>query len=171
MTRLALNLSGYVNGVARRHAETTERMFPGYRIPRRHQWRSRRDLGHTSDFAPLCSRRIFRTGSTNRKFWFGRSQLPEDEIWSCHQAAKSELSDTVKEITGLALNPDMPIIGLRAAHDRLQAPGCCCSLIWIGSGASPSAIPSRSSWPARRTRTMPSGKEAIAELHRVMQSN
>ena len=32
MTRLALNLAGYVNGVARRHAETTEHMFPGYRI-------------------------------------------------------------------------------------------------------------------------------------------
>src|SRR5262249_58979953 len=32
MTRLALNLADYVNGVARRHAETTENMFPGYRI-------------------------------------------------------------------------------------------------------------------------------------------
>jgi starch phosphorylase len=32
MTRLALNLSGWVNGVAARHAETTRRMFPGYRI-------------------------------------------------------------------------------------------------------------------------------------------
>ena len=27
-----LNLAGYVNGVARRHAETTQHMFPGYRI-------------------------------------------------------------------------------------------------------------------------------------------
>src|SRR5262249_40917832 len=32
MPRLALNLAGYVNGVARRHAQTTEQMFPGYRI-------------------------------------------------------------------------------------------------------------------------------------------
>ena len=32
MTRLALNLADYVNGVARRHAETTRQMFPGYRI-------------------------------------------------------------------------------------------------------------------------------------------
>jgi glycogen phosphorylase len=32
MTRLALNLSAWVNGVAARHAETTRRMFPGYRI-------------------------------------------------------------------------------------------------------------------------------------------
>ena len=32
MTRLALNLSGHVNGVARRHAEVSRRMFPGYEI-------------------------------------------------------------------------------------------------------------------------------------------
>ena len=32
MTRLALNLSDFVNGVASRHAETTTRMFPGYKI-------------------------------------------------------------------------------------------------------------------------------------------
>src|SRR3546814_13606774 len=29
MTHLALNLSGYVNGVAKRHAEPSRRMFPG----------------------------------------------------------------------------------------------------------------------------------------------
>jgi starch phosphorylase len=32
MTRLALNLSNWVNGVAARHAETARRMFPGYHI-------------------------------------------------------------------------------------------------------------------------------------------
>src|SRR5260370_16224982 len=29
LTRLALNLAGYVNGVARRHAETTQHIFRG----------------------------------------------------------------------------------------------------------------------------------------------
>src|SRR3546814_17173399 len=32
MTRLALGLSGFVNGVANRHAATSTRMFPGYRV-------------------------------------------------------------------------------------------------------------------------------------------
>src|SRR3546814_6481553 len=32
MTRRALNLCGYVNGVARRHATTTRDMFPGYSV-------------------------------------------------------------------------------------------------------------------------------------------
>ena len=32
MTRLALNLSEYINGVAKRHAEVSRGMFPGYRV-------------------------------------------------------------------------------------------------------------------------------------------
>ncbi len=32
MTRLGLNLSEYVNGVAERHAEVSRKMFPGYRV-------------------------------------------------------------------------------------------------------------------------------------------
>jgi len=32
MTRLALNLSEYVNGVAKRHAEVSRLMFPGYAV-------------------------------------------------------------------------------------------------------------------------------------------
>ncbi len=32
MTQLALNLSGYVNGVSKTHAQTTAKMFPGYAI-------------------------------------------------------------------------------------------------------------------------------------------
>ena len=32
MTQLALNLSEYVNGVAKQHAETSVHMFPGYRV-------------------------------------------------------------------------------------------------------------------------------------------
>src|SRR5690606_36736210 len=31
-TRLALNLSEHVNGVAKRHAETSRRLFPGYAV-------------------------------------------------------------------------------------------------------------------------------------------
>ncbi len=32
MTQLGLNLSEYVNGVAERHAETSRRLFPGYKV-------------------------------------------------------------------------------------------------------------------------------------------
>jgi len=32
MTRLTLNMSEYVNGVARNHAEVSRKMYPGYRV-------------------------------------------------------------------------------------------------------------------------------------------
>ena len=32
MTMLALNLSKYINGVAKKHGEVSQQMFPGYRI-------------------------------------------------------------------------------------------------------------------------------------------
>jgi len=32
MTRLALNLSEYINGVAKNHAEVSSKMFPGYSV-------------------------------------------------------------------------------------------------------------------------------------------
>jgi YVTN family beta-propeller protein len=43
MTRVALNLSGYVNGVAERHAETSRRMFKGFRFHAITQWHPRLD--------------------------------------------------------------------------------------------------------------------------------
>jgi len=37
--------------------------------------------------------------------------LPEDEIWRCHESAKGDLVRQVKEGTGVALDPDIPILG------------------------------------------------------------
>src|SRR3546814_13479410 len=38
-------------------------------------------------------------------------QLLEDEIWRCHQAAKSGLVARVKSLTGVSLDPAAPILG------------------------------------------------------------
>jgi starch phosphorylase len=43
MSTLGLNLSGFHNGVAKKHGEVSRNMFPGYDIPQRHQ---RRALAH-----------------------------------------------------------------------------------------------------------------------------
>ncbi len=37
MTMLAMNLSRYVNGVAKKHGEVSKALFPGFRNPRHHQ--------------------------------------------------------------------------------------------------------------------------------------
>lgn len=109
MTRLALNLSGYINGVARRHAETTEQMFPGYRI------RAVTNGVHVGRWAHEAFARLydrhFPQWQHEPEILVRALQLRDDEIWRCHQAAKADLIGRVGEVAGVSLDADLPIIG------------------------------------------------------------
>ena len=73
MTQLALNLSGYTNGVARRHAETTRHMFPSYRV---HAITNGVHVGSGRILhSPGCMRSTGPIGSTSPKSWCGSSAL------------------------------------------------------------------------------------------------
>ncbi|MCF8706959.1 alpha-glucan family phosphorylase [Rhizorhapis sp. SPR117] len=109
MTRLALNLAGYVNGVARRHAETTEHMFPGYRIHAVTNGIHPGTWTHPA-FAQLYTAHLPHW-QHEPEILVRALQLPEDEIWRCHESAKGDLIQQVKESTGVALDPDIPILG------------------------------------------------------------
>ena len=109
LTRLALNLSDYVKGVARRHAETTEHMFPGYRI---HAVTNGVHVGTWthSAFAALYT--------ANFPHWLHEPeilvralQLPEDAVWECHRLAKNDLIQLVKASAGTILDPDILTLG------------------------------------------------------------
>ena len=109
MTRLALNLSDYVNGVARRHAETTRHMFPGYRI------HAVTNGVHVGTWTHLAFARLY---DANFPQWQHEPevlvralQLAEAEVWECHRTAKQDLVERVKAITGTALDPNALIIG------------------------------------------------------------
>ncbi|HMD65581.1 MAG TPA: alpha-glucan family phosphorylase [Stellaceae bacterium] len=109
MTRLALNLSDYVNGVARRHAETTEHMFPGYRI---HAVTNGVHLGtwaHAA-FAKLYTA-SFPQWQHEPEILVRALQLPDDVVWECHQSAKSDLVQLVKTTANVVLDPDALILG------------------------------------------------------------
>ena len=109
MTRLALNLSGYVNGVARRHAETTEHMFPGYRV---HAITNGVHVGTwTHDaFAALFQANLPQW-QHEPEILVRALQLQENDVWRCHVAAKHDLIERVAALTGVALDPEKPIIG------------------------------------------------------------
>ena len=109
MTHLALNLAGYVNGVARRHAETTERMFPGYRIHAVTNGVHAGTWTHLS-FAQLYTAYLPRW-QHEPEILVRALQLPEDDVWRCHQAAKADLIRKVKETTGVVLDPDALTLG------------------------------------------------------------
>jgi glycogen phosphorylase len=109
MTQLALNLSGYVNGVARSHAETTRHMFPGYRV---HSVTNGVHVGTWAHgaFAGLYDAN-FPQWQHEPEILVRALQLPENEIWRCHQAAKADLVAMSRELTGTTLDPDLPILG------------------------------------------------------------
>lgn len=109
MTKLALNLSGFVNGVATRHAETTQQMFPGYKV------HAITNGVHAARWAHPVFSRLFNQRIPNwqvePELLFHADHLPDEDIWRAKQIAKSDLIDLVTEITGVALDPKVPIIG------------------------------------------------------------
>jgi len=109
MTRLALNLSDYVNGVAGRHAQTTENMFPGYRI---HAVTNGVHVGTWTHpaFAGLYDAN-FTQWQHEPEILVRALQLSEDAVWECHQNAKQDLVDLVKVSVGADLDPNIPILG------------------------------------------------------------
>ena len=109
LTRLALNLAGYVNGVARRHAETTQHMFPGYRIHAVTNGVHAGTWTHPA-FAALYTANIPQW-QHEPEVLVRALQFPEDALWECHRSARSDLIQSVKNATGTALDPDVPIFG------------------------------------------------------------
>ena len=109
MTCLALNLSEYVNGVAKRHAEVSRRMFPGYAV------HAVTNGVHASTWtsppiAAMYDQHV--PGWRHEPELLSRAdRIPNDTLWAAHQQAKQALIDKVKQRTGTVLNPDQPILG------------------------------------------------------------
>ena len=109
MTRLALNLSECVNGVAQSHAATSAHMFPGYAV------RAITNGVHpfawsSPSFIKLYDEHL--PGWCHEPEMLVRAdQIPNDAIWKAHQAAKQALIEMVKERTKVELRPDLPILG------------------------------------------------------------
>jgi len=109
MTLLALNLSGYVNGVARRHAETTHRIFPGYHVRAITNGVHGPTWTHSS-FAHLYHAH-FPQWAYEPEVLARADQLADDAVWSAHQEAKSSLIDLIKTNCGLEFRAEVPLIG------------------------------------------------------------
>lgn len=109
MTRLALNLADYVNGVARRHAETTENMFPGYRI---HAVTNGVHVGTWTHpaFAALYTAN-FPQWQHEPEVLVRALQLAEEPIADAHKIAKNELVEAVNSLAETSLDPNALIIG------------------------------------------------------------
>jgi starch phosphorylase len=109
MTSLALNLSHYVNGVARAHRNVSEHLFPGHTI------------GHVTNGVHSATwtcapfRELF---DRDLPGWRDDPALlrqvlaiTPEPIWQAHTAAKAALLDAVKARTGRTLDPQLLTIG------------------------------------------------------------
>lgn len=108
MTRLALSLSGWVNGVAARHAETARKMFPGYQI------RAVTNGVHVPSWTHPAFAALFQTLAPewghDPQVLRRADRLPEAAVWAAHEQAKGELVEEVRRRTGVALRMDLPIM-------------------------------------------------------------
>jgi starch phosphorylase len=110
MTKLGLNLSGYINGVAKRHAETTRRAFPGYQV------RAITNGVHAETWTHPSVARLydayFPHWGYEPEVLAEVDQLPDSAMWQAHQEAKAGLIERVKTTSGIEMKVDAPIIGL-----------------------------------------------------------
>ena len=109
MTYLALNLSGYVNGVAKKHGEISRVLFAGYNID---------DITngiHPATWASdPCARLYDRHIPGWRRDGFSLRyalSIPKQDVWQAHTEAKKVLVDCVNKRTDAVMNPDAFTIG------------------------------------------------------------
>ncbi|MEM3660963.1 MAG: alpha-glucan family phosphorylase [Thermoproteota archaeon] len=109
MTLLALNLSNYVNGVAKRHGKVSREMFPSYEIHaitngvHSYTWTC-------ESFKTLYDKYL--PGWAHEPELLMRIDVvPDDEIWLAHTAAKKKLIDYVNESTRIGMDYETLTIG------------------------------------------------------------
>ncbi len=119
MTFLALNLSHYVNGVAKKHGEISRLMFAGYNIDaitngvHAATWAA-------APFAQLYDGYIpgWHQDSCSLRYALG---IPKQEIWRAHAAAKRQLLHYVNLETNAGMDGDVFTLGFArraAAYKR-----------------------------------------------------
>lgn len=166
MTRLALNLSDYVNGVAKSHAEVSRHMFPGYSV------RAITNGVHPSTwtapgFARLYDRHL--PGWCHEPEMLVRADccIADAEIWNAHDETKRALIERVQARTGVVLHPKVPILGYARRMTAYKRPDLLFSDLARLKGIA-------GQWPfqivlaGKAHPNDETGKKMIAELHRCI---
>lgn len=109
MTYLALNLSHYVNGVAKKHAEVSQQMFAQYRID------AVTNGVHPATWASPPIQELFDRhipGWRSDSFMLRYAlNIPPLEVWDAHQQAKRRLIEHVNKLTNAGLDVNDFTIG------------------------------------------------------------
>jgi len=120
MTLLALNLSGYINGVAKKHREVSLNMFPGYDIHsitngvHSYTWTS-------PGFQTLFDRYI--PGWAQEPELLTRADIiSNQEIWTVHQKEKARLLQLIKEKNNIEMDEEALTLGFARRMTAYKRP-------------------------------------------------
>jgi len=109
MTRLAMNLSEFINGVAKKHKDISKELFPGYEI------HAITNGIHSCTWTCASFRRIYDRylpGWANEPELLVRVDgIPDEEIWHAHMEAKKVLIDYVNKVTNIGMDYDTLTLG------------------------------------------------------------
>lgn len=109
MTLLALNLSKYVNGVAKSHMEYSGKLFPGYHLS------AVTNGVHPYTWTCPCFRNLFDhhipRWANEPELLVRAEEISQKEVWEAHQGAKKILIDLVHGRTKVDMKIDALTIG------------------------------------------------------------
>jgi starch phosphorylase len=120
MTRLALNLSNYVNGVAKRHQEISQKMFLGYEI------HAVTNGVHSYTWTGEKYRKLY---DKYLPGWAIEPELlakvdgvPDEEIWQAHKEQKATLIDYANQAANGNLSYDAFTLGFARRATEYKRP-------------------------------------------------
>lgn len=109
MTMLALRLSRYVNGVAKKHGEISRSLFPGFEI---HAITNGiHPFTWASAFFVMLFDRYLPGWANEPEVLVRVDNIPDEDIWDAHCGAKAYLFQYIEETTGERFDPDLLTIG------------------------------------------------------------
>jgi len=122
-TRLALNLSRYVNGVAKRHQEVSREMFPEHAG----NIDAITNGAHVPTWVGDHMAEVFEENIRDWQVYPTKLQhatlIDDEPLWEAHQSQKRELIEYVHERTGVELDEDVLTLGFaRRAVPYKRAP-------------------------------------------------
>ncbi len=120
MTLLGLNLSEYINGVAKKHSEVSRNMFPGYKIA------SITNGVHSFTWTFDSFKKLYDKylpGWANEPELFVRiGRIPDEEIWKAHMEAKKNLFDYIRAETGEEFKLEILTLGFARRATAYKRP-------------------------------------------------
>jgi len=167
MTRLALNMSEYVNGVAQSHAEVSRKMYPGYQVH-----------AITNGVHPFqwTSDSFIHVYDTHLPGWCHEPELlvradcciSDETILDAHKQAKLQLIDLVLKVSGITLDPEVALFGFARRMTAYKRPDLLFSDI-EHLKAIASRHPIQIVFAGKAHPRDEGGKQLIKKLHHIMQ--